>query len=282
MILDSRPNSEITKSMRALSSRVLLSLTSLLPGLQLHVKPPVVLIFAVAAILATPAPVCAADLEAAPPPAKPAVREVSPGVFEIGKVRLDQKARSISFPGVLKMKRGLLEYLLVNPKGSVHESLLVTDVEANEIHVAMLLLGAKGGAVTAAAPPARLDAEYFRAAPKLTGDPVLISVKWKEKDEEKNLPIEDWLFNESAKKEIVRGPWIYNGSMLHEGRFLAQAEGNLVALVTSPTALVNNPRKGNDNDQMWNVNGETTPGVGTPVEIIIKLVPPEDANPSKQ
>ena len=96
-----------------------------------------------------------------PPPAKPTVREVSPGIFEVGKVRLDQKARSISFPGKLNMKRGLLEYLLVNPKGSAHESLLATDVGANDIHVAMLLLGAKGGAITADAPPAQLDASII-------------------------------------------------------------------------------------------------------------------------
>ena len=214
--------------------------------------------------------------------AKPIVRQVSPGIYEVGKVRLDQKAVSISFPGKLNMKRGLLEYLLVNSKGSAHESLLVTDVGANDIHVAMLLLGAKGGAITAEAPPAQLDARYFRTAPKLTGDTVFITVKWKEKDVEKTVPIEDWLFNEADKKAIEHGPWIYNGSMIYEGSFLAQAEGNLVALVTSPTALINNPRKGNDNDQMWNVNGETTPGIGTPVEIIFKLVPPTDTKPLKQ
>ena len=211
--------------------------------------------------------------EDAPPMAKPVVREISPGIYEVGKVRLDQKALSISFPGKLKMKRGLLEYLLVTPKGSVHESLLVTDVEANDIHVAMLLLGAKGGAIIAEAPPGQLDARYFRTAPKLTGDTVFISVKWKEKEAEMTAPIEDWIFNEAAQKAIEHGPWIYNGSMLYEGSFLAQVEGNLVALVTSPTALINNPRKGNDNDQMWNANGETTPGVGTPIEVIFKLVP---------
>ncbi len=234
-----------------------------------------------AGMFAAPAIACAADVRDAPLPANPAVREVSPGIFEVGKVRLDQKARSISFPGKLKMKRGLLEYLLVNPKGSVHETLLVTEVEANDIHVAMLLLGAKGGAITADAPPAQLDARYFRTAPKLTGDTVFISVKWKENDVEKTAPIEDWLFNEADQKRIEHGPWIYNGSMLHEGSFLAQTEGNLVALVTSPTALINNPRQGNDNDQMWNVDGETTPGVGTPVEIIFKLVPPADSKASK-
>ena len=216
----------------------------------------------------------------APPPAKPVVREVSPGIFEVGKVRLDQKALSIAFPGKLNMKRGLLEYLLVNPKGSAHESLLVTDVEANDIHVAMLLLGAKGGAITAEAPPAQLDARYFRTAPKLTGDTVFITVKWREKDAEKTVPIEEWLVN-AARKPIEHGPWIYNGSMLYGGRFLAQDDGNLIALVTSPTALINNPRKGNDNDQMWNVNEDATPGESTSVDIIFRLVPPAAPKPSK-
>ena len=86
------------------------------------------------------------------------------------------------------------------------------------------------------------------------------------------MPVEDWLINESAKKKIEHGPWIYNGSMVHEGTFLA--------LVTSPTALINNPRKGNDNDEMWNVNGESTPGVTTPVEITFKLVLPAAPEPA--
>ena len=209
-------------------------------------------------------------------PAKPALREVSPGIFELGKIRLDQKARSISFPGKLNMGRGLLEYLLVNPKGSAHESLLVTDVGASDLHFAMLLLGAKGGAITAEAPPAQLDERYFRTAPKLTGDTVLISVRWKEKDVEKTVPVEDWLYNQEKQQAIEHGPWIYNGSIVYEGRFLAQIDGNLVALVTTPTALMNNPRKNNDNDQMWNVNEKDAPAVNTPVEIIFKLVPPAD------
>lgn len=180
------------------------------------------------------------------------------------------------------MKRGLLEYLVVHSKGAVHESLLVTEVEATDIHVAMLLLGAKGGAVVAEAPPAQLDARYFRTAPKLTGDAVLIRVKWKEKDVEKSASIEDWLFRESVKQPVEHGAWTYNGSMVHEGRFLAQTEGNLVALVTSPSALINNPRQGNDNDHLWNANGDTTPGIGTPVEIVIQLIPPTNPNSGRK
>ena len=241
-----------------------------------------------ATLLAGLALALVAMAEDAPPPAKPeepakpTMREISPGIFEIGKVRLDQKALTISFPGKLNMQRGLLEYLIVNPKGSAHESLLVTDVGASDIHFAMLLLGAKGGAITADAPPAQLNEEYFRNAPKLTGDTVFITVKWKEKDVEQTAPIEDWLYNEAGKKAIEHGPWIYNGSMLYEGSFLAQIDGNLVALVTAPTALINNPRKGNDNDQMWNVNEKVTPRVNTPVEIIFRLVPPTAPKPASK
>lgn len=215
-------------------------------------------------------------------PVKPVVRMISPGIYQVGQVRLDQKARSVSFAGKLNMKRGLLEYLVVHANGSVHESLLVTEVDANEIHVAMLLLGVKGGAVVGEAPPPQIDPQYLLHAPKLTGDKVFISVKWKDKDTDKTAVIEDWVVNETAQKRIEHGPWIYNGSMIHAGRFLAQTEGNLVALVTTPTALINNPRKGNDNDQMWNVNGDTTPGVGTPVEIVFTLAPASAAAPTKQ
>ena len=220
----------------------------------------------------------AATSPPAPPvaPAKPAIREVSPGIFEVGQVRLDQKALTISFPGKLNMERGLLEYLIVNPHGSAHESLLVTDTNASDIHFAMLLLGAKGGAITTEAPPAQLDERYFRTAPKITGDPLLITVQWKEKDVERTVPVEDWLYNESAKKAIEHGPWTYNGSIVFEGRFLAQVDGNLVALVTTPTALINNPRKNSNNDQMWNAYEKATPRVNTPVRIIFKLLPVAD------
>ena len=44
-----------------------------------------------ASLLAGIALALAAMAGDAPPPAKPVVREVSPGIYEVGKVRLDQK-----------------------------------------------------------------------------------------------------------------------------------------------------------------------------------------------
>ncbi|MDR3401671.1 MAG: YdjY domain-containing protein [Chthoniobacter sp.] len=213
------------------------------------------------------------------PPASPIMREVSPGIYEIGQIRLDQKARTVTFPGVLNMNEGNLEYLLVTEQGNTHESLLVSDVSPSDLHFAMLLLGAKGaGKQTGDLPPAQIDAKFLKTAPKLKGDSINITVRWKAGDTEKVTPVEDWMINTETKKPVERGPWIYNGSMFNDGHFLAQVEGAHAALVTYPAALINNPRKGNDNDQIWTVNTKAVPAVKTPVEIVITLLPDSGAN----
>lgn len=211
------------------------------------------------------------------PPASPIMREISPGVYEIGQIHLDQKARTVTFPGVLNMNDGNLEYLIVTEQGNTHESLLVSDVTPSDLHFAMLLLGAKGsGAHNGDMPPAQIDSKYLKTAPKLKGDDINITVRWKVGDTEKSAPVEDWLINTETKKPAERGPWIYNGSTFNEGHFLAQLEGAHAALVTYPAALINNPRKGNDNDQIWMVNTKAVPAVKTPVDIIITLLTAPD------
>jgi len=215
--------------------------------------------------------------EETPPPTNPIMREVSPGIYEIGPVRLDQKARTLTFPGMVNMNDGNLEYLLVTERGNVHESLLESDVSPNDLHFAMLLLGAKGsGESTANLPPGQIDAKYLKTAPKLKGDPIDIRVKWHAGETEKTVPVEDWIINTQTNKPMERGPWIYNGSLFNDGHFMAQIEGAHAALVTFPAALINNPRKGNDNDQIWIVNTKAVPAVKTPVEIVIMLLTPSD------
>jgi hypothetical protein len=214
------------------------------------------------------------------PPANPIMREVSPGVYEVGQLRLDQNARTVTFPGILNMNDGNLEYLLVTNQGSTHESLLESDVPPKDVHFAMLLLGAKGsGDQGGDAPPPQIDAKYLKTAPKLKGDDVSITVRWKDGDVEKTTPVEDWIINTETKKPMTRGPWVYNGSMFNAGHFLAQIEGAYAALVTYPAALINNPRKGNDNDQIWIVNTKVVPPVNTPVEIVITLLAADSKSP---
>jgi hypothetical protein len=209
-------------------------------------------------------------------------KETAPGIFEIGAIRLDKNEGALTFPAKVNMTDGLVEYLMVTPQGAVHESVLISDVEPQDVHMAMLLLGAKGMAAgQEGKAPERIDAAFLAKAPKLTGDRILLSVRWKDKDgKELTAPAERWLVRKifTPKKpaklaSAEDGPWLYTGSFIYENRFIAQVEGAVAALVTFPSALINNPRTGSNDDHVWFVKTEAVPPAGTPVEFTIKLQP---------
>ncbi|MCE0523989.1 MAG: YdjY domain-containing protein [Methylacidiphilales bacterium] len=215
----------------------------------------------------------------APPtlPSVSAIREVAPGILEYNGIRLDKKNHRISFPGKVSFRDGLLEYLLVNEKGKAYESLLKTAVQPRDIHVALLLIGLKDNAKAnsdAAAPPSAITQAYLQSAPKLKGPPVLLSVSWTQDGKQEEAPLEDWVLNLQTKQHMSTGPWTYNGSMVEDGVFLADQELSIVAVVTDPTALVNNTRTGYDNEDIWQAREAVVPPEDTPVEISITLAEP--------
>src|SRR4051812_29609595 len=95
-----------------------------------HLLLPLLALFPLALVAQEPAP-------------KPSVKEVSPGIYEVGAIRLEQKTKTVTFPAAINMDKGPLEYLLVGRNGPTHESLLVTDVSPVELETVMLLLGVK-------------------------------------------------------------------------------------------------------------------------------------------
>ena len=216
----------------------------------------------------------------------PPLREISTGVFQLGDIRLDKPTRSLQFPAQLNMREGLIEYLLVNAKGKSYESLLRTEVEPYEVHLAMLLIGAKGAPQTPALlaapsvpfhvnqPPGQTNAAAPLAA-VAAGDRIRIELSWNIAGKgEQHARAEDWVFNLATKTNAARGPWIYNGSRVVKGVFLAQREGSIVAMIDDIDALVNNPRPGHDNDQIWSANTNVLPPLNTPVEVTFRLANP--------
>lgn len=207
-----------------------------------------------------------------------AVEKLDDGRIRIGEVLVDAGARSVSFPAKVNMDAGYLEYLLVTERGKKHESLLSTAARPVNLHAAMLLLGVKGSPAscveggTAHEKPARIDAEFLATAKLPTGDPVMLTVTWAGEDgTPRSAPAEDWLIDEARNRPAGRGPWIYNGSEILRGHFVAESDGSVVALIRDPVALINNPREGNDNDLIWKPNAGTVPPVGTPVTVTITI-----------
>jgi hypothetical protein len=197
-----------------------------------------------------------------------AQKEVAPGIFELGKVRIDKQKRTIQFPAVVNMKEGLAEYLLVSTQGKVHESVLRTDVEPFQIHVAVLLLGAKGA-----------QTNFFRPDKPPPGDPITIEVSWKGLVSTKRIPAEEMVFDRANNKPMSKGPWTYTGSFQFEGMFVAQQAGSIISVIYDPEALINNPRERREDDDNWIINSKVMPDVEKLVSVTIKVprIPP-DAN----
>lgn len=205
----------------------------------------------------------------------PVIREISPGVFQVGGVRLDKAARRVSFPARLNMTEGPLEYLLVTGEGKLHESVLRTDIEPHHLQVAVLLLGAKGmpaAALTNA--PAGGPITQTQAGdrnPPLPGEPVQIEVAWTNAGALQRRRIEELVFNKRAGEPMARGPFTFTGSRVWQGKFIAQTEGSLIALITDPDAVFNNPRRQRDADDTWIVHKQVVPPLDTVLEVSITL-----------
>lgn len=204
---------------------------------------------------------------------QPVIEELSENVFKVGAVTFDKREKTASFPAAIAVRTGAIEYLLVTEAGKAYESLLTTKVEPYDLHVAMLLMGVKGAGETNSKPPAQIDLSYLKSAPDLAGDTVEITVRWKQDGRDRQMRAEDLIFNTEKDAPMTNGPWLYNGSAIYRGKFLAQVDGSIVALVTDPEALINNPRPGHDDDRIWNIRSDKLPPEGTPLEVTFKLLP---------
>lgn len=195
-------------------------------------------------------------------------------VVRFGDIVIDKEKKSVAFPAAINLARGTLEYLLVTETGKTHESLLSTKVQPYDLQVAMLLLGLKPAGAPGAGPPGQINREYLRQVPEPAGPAVELFVSWQDGRGSHRLRAEELILNTEAGAPMTPGPWTYNGSAMYGGKFLAQVDGSIVALVRDSSALVNNPRPGNDNDQIWDVNEKLVPAEKVPVEVTLQWKEP--------
>ncbi len=197
------------------------------------------------------------------------VEKVSPGVFRLGEIRIYKEARSIAFPANVNMDKGLLEYILVRSSGKTHESLLRTDVDPYHLQIAFLLLGFEGT-------DQPIAEQGSAEIPK--GDPVEITIDYAKKgsdavaEHKVKLKTEEWVVKKinNSIKDVGKLEWVYTGSVVVQGQFIAQTSGSIVAIYHDPAALIDNASPGGESDEIWFVKEGSVPPVGTPVTVTIK------------
>ncbi len=195
----------------------------------------------------------------------PPIKELDGQRVQIGKVIIDRQQRTLTLSAEVNMQSQLVEYFLVTATGKVHESVLRTDAEPHHVHLAMLLLGAKGA-------PTAAPADFYDPKKEVPGDRITIELAWKNpQGTALTKRAEELMNNLQTKTAVSAGPWAYNGSQMVDGAFVAQREGSIVALISDPYALINNPRVGRENDEIWSVNESLVPPVKTAVEVTLRL-----------
>ena len=222
--------------------------------------------FAFALLLAATVVVMRTEETSAPVTAtNPPVRFLGGGVFEMGGVRLDKNKRTLHFAAEVNARIETIEYAVVHKTGKTHESLFRTETRPLDIQVALLLLGWKGAMTNS-----------FGVTGKGVpfGEKIWIEVGWTNQGARVHCSLEDLVFDRASKTAMGRGEWIYNGSNFSEGSFTAQRDGSIVSIHSDADALVNNPRPGRENDDLYEPFTTKLPPVGTPVEISFRLTPP--------
>lgn len=203
---------------------------------------------------------------------EPAVTRLEDGTLRIGTITLDPKTRSIRFPTVVNMTEGLLEFAVVHTNGKIHESLLSTDISATQLNVAIKLLRYKASRELyhKLDPDGSLGNTFESATDEeRKGSRMRIGVEWQEGGKTKAADISDWISHATTEKPMPGEAWVYGGSFLAEGRFVAEGSGDIVAIFLSNAAMINYSGEDNQNDDVWLPHATRVPEVGTPVTVVL-------------
>ena len=192
----------------------------------------------------------------------PEVVKLREHLYRIGQVTVDTNKREASMNGWVNMNDGLIEYLACSLGGKLHESALVLDVKPTVLQVALILLGLE----------AESDFQYQGSQSLPKGDPVEIWVEWNQEGETKRVRAEDLVFDTRKNKPMAHTHWVFTGSIIHAGRFLAEVEKSLIATYHDPTAIINNPLPEGADDTVYSVNQKLVPPKDTPITLTIKAI----------
>jgi hypothetical protein len=174
--------------------------------------------------------------------ARARVRHLPNGDIEVGKLHLHRKERCVSFPATFVENVSVLEVLIATPEGRLHEALLSADVSPLQLQAMLYLLDVRNGA--------RLGDGNVRQ-----GDIVDLDVEWTGADGVPHRePIESWVVDSRTKLPMARIGWVFVGSGIKNGQFLADAEGNICLCYSIGSTILDIPDPAGADDTVFSLN----------------------------
>jgi hypothetical protein len=195
----------------------------------------------------------------------------APGVMNLGAVRVDVTARTVSFDAKVAMTEGALEFLVCRSASKEYESLLSTNAKGWQIHAGLLALGLTPGKPARWSTPA--DGEPRFMPPQGAG--LTIVLNWTDGDGKKqSAPAGSWIKVPGVSKVQSPTTWVFVGSdLLADGTYAADKEGDLISVANFADAVIDVPFESSSSNALREfVVAPSAPAKDTPVEVVIKPV----------
>lgn len=184
-------------------------------------------------------------------------------------VRIDWQRRVVEVDAKVCLTRGPLELLLCSPNTREHESVFVTTARPLHVYEALGLIGLTPGK------PVHYDEKNERWVPP-SGEELRITV---ECEGSPSRPVSHFVKPTGGEAGIISPTWVFAGSKRFEGgRFGADPEGTIIAVVDFETAIVAPSSLHSDsNEALWlEADPNAIPKIGT--DCIVRFAPIERAD----
>ncbi len=202
--------------------------------------------------------------------AKPVVKKIGENRYRLGEIEFDAKTREIFVPVVVnKREGGPMEYILVHENGKVHESVLITKASPLGLQVVLKLLkyqSGNGDVFNFLLPEEDREAKSGKSADR--GNLLEFYVRWAE--DEAIQAVNSVILDGKTKTPMPSGGWIYTGSEIDGGNYMAELEGSIIAVYLDPLSMFNMTIAGADDDERWGANPEAIPEIGTRGTLILR------------
>jgi hypothetical protein len=202
-----------------------------------------------------------------PAPAEVRRKQLAKGLaFEV-----EGKQRRVIVSATVCLREGQLEGLLCRNNTKEHEYILAANVDARQIHFALIAAGAKPGS------PVRFVPRYAPA----TGSTIKVLLRFKKDGKEVTVPAGSWVEDGKAHKPLARD-WVFGGSRLipdpednTKPPFYLANQGDLICVCNMESAMLDlpvpSPKK--LDERVFTARTAAIPPLQTPVEVILEPVP---------
>lgn len=194
------------------------------------------------------------QLQPAPPlhhptaSAKPEIRDLGKGKYQIGHIVLDKNKKTFSLPGKILRLDSPIEFLAVSKDGARgYESFLELETSPIEFNLACILIGMEE---KKGAPPKF----HFDPTP-IEGSSAELTISWADKGNKKEVAVTDLL--ELEGKDKNSNEWAYTGSRFSpDGIYMADmAGGTLIGLIHDPDSIIEH-KSGYDKSSYSNLKAD--------------------------